>query len=260
MSHTISFNPPVRGKGGPLLRLYMKEPLHELGKALASKRMDSGDTPYRRNLDLDNLLDNITFGVRPKDPVLVVSLGLEAGARGTGFEYCRSHVHRSGMMMRPDVLLAHSHSEGGANVKIAIMEELSILAATMLRELGKDCYLSVIRSADGADLSGIALISDGRLDSFTIRGNHPAVSSLTIFDDAEALNVLRLLRAHNGLRLLYDAVKDKSRLATGDLERYRELMADFAVGAGSAHHLVQLVEDVYIAFASRFPDVMPNKN
>ncbi len=55
-------------------------------------------------------------------------------------------------------------------------------------------------------------------------------------------------------------MKDKSRLASGDLERYKELMAGFATGAGSAHHLVRLVEDVYIAFASRFPDVMPNKN
>jgi hypothetical protein len=238
----------------------MKEPLHELGRTLLSRRMDAPDTPYRGNHDIDNLLDNITFGVRPKDPVLVVSLGLDAGARGTAFEFCQTHVHRSGEMMRPDALLGHSSAEGGGNVKIAIMEELSILAATMLRELGKDCYLSVIRSADGANLSGIALISEGRLDSFTIRGNHPPVSSLTIFEDAEALNVLRLLRAHNGLRLLYDEVKDKSRLASADLERYKGLMADFAIGAGSAHHLVRLVEDVYLAFASRFPDVMPDKN
>lgn len=259
MPHTIAFNPPVRGKGGPLLRLHLKEPLHELGRTLSSRRMEGPDTPYRRNRDLDNLLDDITFGIRPKDPVLIVSLGIEAGARGTAFEYSRAHVHRSGEAMRPDVLLGHSAAEGEGKVTIAIMEELSILAATMLRELGKDCYLSVIRSADGTNASGIALIADGRLDSFTIRGNHPAVSSLTIFDDAEALDVLRLLRAHNGLRLLYDEVKDQSRLASADMERYQRLMADFAVGAGSAHHLVRLVEDVYVAFASRFPDTLPNK-
>ncbi|MEW6722274.1 MAG: hypothetical protein AB1324_03365 [Candidatus Micrarchaeota archaeon] len=259
MPHTLQFHPPVRGKGGPLLRLRVKEPLEELGRELSSKIIEGPETPYRKSRDVENLLDSVTFGFRQADPLLMLSLGLDSGVKGAPFELARGHIHSASEPMRPDVLLGHSSAEGGATVRIAIMEELSVLAATMLRELGKDCYLSVIHSADGANLSGIALISDGTIESFVIRGNHPTVSGLTIFDDREALNVLLLLRAHNGLRKLFLEVKDKSGLSSSDMERYKRLMADFAVGAESAHHLVRIVEEVYVAFSSRFPDALSQK-
>lgn len=260
MSHIITFNPPVKGRGGPLLRLPLREPLHELTRELHAKHIDPSLTPYRKGPALSNLIDDITFGVRPKEPVLVVSLGLDLGFRGSPFEYAQTHVHIIDAPMRPDELLTHSPAEGKGSVKIAIMEELSVLAATMLRELGKDCYLSVIRSTNGSNFSGIAIFSGGQLESFIVRGSHPSVSGITIFDDAEALGVLRLLRAHNGLRLLYNEVKDKHALSSTDFDRYRSLIVDFASGAESAHHLVKLVEDVYLAFVSRFPEVAGGKN
>lgn len=262
MPHTLAFNPPVRGKGGPLLHLHLREPLLELEKKLSSGKIAGPETPYRKSRDVENLLDDITFGIRAPsiDPALVVSLGLNQG-KGTPFELSRGHIHRTSEAMRPDVLLGHSSAEdSGQKVQVAVVDELSVLAVALLRELGRDSYLSTIRSADGSAVSGIAILSGGKLDSFIIYGNHPTVSELTVFEDKEALDVLRLLRANNGLRKLFDEIKDRPHPSSMDEERFRFLMGEFAQGALSAHHLVRLVEEVFLAFADRFPGLLSSKN
>lgn len=261
MPHTFAFNPPVRGRGGPLLHLRTKEPLLDLEKSLEARRLAGPESPYRKSREVENLLDDITFGIRSPsmDPALMVSLGLNAG-RGTSFELSRGHIHNTDAAMRPDILLGHSSAEGPPHtVKVAVVDELSVLAVTLLRELGKTSYLSTIRTDAGSTVSGIAILSDGKMDSFIIYGNHPPVSELTVFEDKEALDVLRLLRAHNGLRKLFDEVKDSSVLSGSDEARYRFLIGEFAKGALSAHHLVRVVEEIFVAFTERFPALIGDK-
>lgn len=259
MAHTYAFNPPVRCRGGPVLALRLGDPMLE--KTLSGRILQGAQAPYRRSRDVENLLDDITFRVKPAtrtDALLMVSLGLSAG-RKTKFEFSHGHTHRTGELMSPDVLLSHSGAEGGRTVQIAVMEELRVLAVALLRELGYSSYLSVIRAADGTAVSGLVVISDDSAQSFVINGNHPALSELTVFEDSEALDILRLLRARNGLRLLFDEIKDGSRISSAEEARYRHLISEFAVSAQSAHHLVTLVEEVFVAFAERFPELLAPK-
>jgi hypothetical protein len=262
MPHTYTFNPPVRCKGGPTLTIRFKDPLLE-GK-LSSKVLHGSQTPYRKSREVENLLDDVTFRVKPAtttDTILMLSLGLTEG-RGTKFEFSHGHTHSTNELMSPDVLLAHSGAEGGGRmVQIAVMEELRVLAVTLLRELGYPSYLSAIQAADGTTVSGLLVMGQDSAQSFIINGNHPTVSQLTVFDDSEVVDILRLLRARNGLRLLFNEVKDGSRISSADQERYRILISEFAAGAVSAHHLVNIVEDVFLAFAERFPELIgPKKN
>jgi hypothetical protein len=260
MPHTYTFDPPVRCKGGPALTIRFKDPLLE--KTLASKMVQGHETPYRKSRDVENLLDDISFGVKParlNDGILMVSLGLSQGL-GTKFEFSRSHTHSTTEPMYPDVLLAHSTAEdSGRIVKVSVMDELNILAVALLRELGQPSYLSAIHAADGSCISGLVVISGESIQSFIISGSHPSVSKLTIYEDNEVVDVLRLLRAHNGLRLLFYEIKDSSRISSFDQERFNRLMSEFAVGAESAHHLVNVVEGVFLAFVKRFPELIGTK-
>jgi hypothetical protein len=240
----------------------LKDPLLE--KTLASGVMDAHETPYRKSRDVENLLDDISFGVKRaglNDSILMVSLGLGRGL-GTKFEFSRSHTHSTTEPMHPDILLAHSTAEdGGQVVKVSVMDELNVLAVTLLRELGQSSFLSAIHAADGSCISGLAVINSEAIQSFIISGSHPSVSKLTIYQDREVTEILRLLRAHNGLRLLYDELKERSRPGSSEAERYHRLISEFAIGAESAHHLVDIIQDVFVAFASRFPELIgPKKN
>lgn len=263
MPHTYTFNPPVRGnKAGPLLRIRLCEPL--LDKTLSEARMPIHSGPYRKSRDVENLLDDITFRIRPKsgdDALLMVSLGLAIPGRGTKFEPSPLHIHSSPMTMSPDVLLAHSADEDKRIVKISAMDELSVLAVALLRELGEKSYLSSIQSAEGGSYSGLAVLDDETVKSFIISGSHPSVSKLTIFEDSEVADLLRLLRAHNGLRQLFLDLRDSNTISTIDRERYHNLILEFALGARSAHHLVRLAEEIFIAFTERFPELLgPGKD
>jgi hypothetical protein len=257
MPHAFAFDPPVRGnRRGPLLKIQLKAPLTD--SSLTSRAFPVPDTPYRKSRDVENLLDDIAFRTRPAekdDALLIVSLGLVQGK--TRFDPSPNHVHNTDELMRPDVLIGHSSGEGaGRIVKIAVMDELCILAATLLRELGQASYLSTISTPEGSCLSGVAVLNEKNIDSFTLAGAHPSVSRLVVFDDAEVVSLLRLLKAHNCLRLLYDQTKERSHLSSAEEARYRHLIGEFGLGTQSAHHLVGIIEDVFLAFAKRFPDLL----
>jgi hypothetical protein len=263
MPHTYAFNPPVRGNWrGPLLKIQLKDPLLE--KTLSLGKIEGPGTPYRKSADVENLLDDLTFrrSASGQDGLLLISLALVHGVLppgSTAFDIEHGHIHNTNQPMYPDVLLGHSaREEGGRIVKIAVEDELGILAVSLLRELGYPTYLSAVETPAGTTISGFVILKDDEIRSMVIRKSHPYVSKLMIFDDGDAVNVLRLLHARNGLRRLFEEMKDRS-MRSADEERYRFLMGEFALGAASAHHLVRPVEEIFVAFAERFPELLRPK-
>src|SRR5512143_1432621 len=237
MPHTFSFAPPLRGsRGGPLLRLDIRDPALE--PALRSSQMEPQVSPYRKSRDVENLLDQVTCGVQPRsldDTVLLMSLGLDTSGRkaggGTAFSLSPGHIHKTEEAMRPDVLLGHSAYENRDRlVGIARMDELSLLAVSLMRELGFSSFLSSVQTPSGASLSGLVAMHDGEMGNFIIRGTHPPVSRLVIFEDREVHCLLSLLRTHNGVKKLAAEMSAGTASPSDMYIRLQYLMADFARG------------------------------
>jgi hypothetical protein len=262
MPHTYDFSPPLRGSmGGPLLRIPLPEP--SLESALSSRRVPASASPYRTNRDVENLLDRLTMGIRPRtldDGLLFVSLGLSGkGGGDAAFRPSLTHIHVTDEPMRPDVLLSHSSNEGnGRVVSIAMMEELSLLAASLLRELGYDCYLSTIRTPHGIETSSLSVIHGGELGSFTISGSHPAVARITIFDDLEVVHLLSLLKGFNDLKRLRLDVETRRSCDTSP-ERFAFLMAELGSGCMSGHHASDLLLRELERLLDDFPWLAPGR-
>ncbi len=249
MPHAFTFAPPLRGsKGGPLLKFGMPDPALE--PALRSGLMDERSSPYRKSRDVENLLDRVTCGVQPRsldDTVLLMALGLEladrADGKGTVFSLSPGHIHKTDQAMRPDVLLEHSAMENRDSlVSIARMDELSLLAVAMMRRLGFSSFLSSVETPGGASLSGLVAIHDGEMGNFIIKGRHPPVSRLVIFEDREVHLLLSLLRAHNGVKMLAAEMAEGTVSPSEIHSRVQSLMAEFAQGIMSGHNLADLVE------------------
>lgn len=266
MSHTYLFSPPVRGNWrGPQLRLPLEDPLLE--ERLASGKVEGPEHPYRRSAVVENLLDDLTFRTRPdsvQQSLHLISLGLLPGKKGmlgTSFELAPGHIHATNERMSPDVLLEHSEKEeGGKVVRVTIEDEISVLAVAMMRRLGYSTYLSAVESPAGTQISGLVVLRDNAVHSMVMSERHPYVSKLVIFEDDDTVNVLRLLSANNGLKKLFDKIRVCGKLGSGDEERFRLLMGEFASGAIPAHHLMRTVEEIFVAFASTYPDLIGSKN
>ena len=285
MPHTYAFKPPVRGKqGGPLLRLH--DSLHDplLEKTLVSTRLNAPLTPYRKSPEVENLLDDLTFKIPSKDlsleqSVVLLTCGLLLRSReaalkerdkkppaGVVFELSPKHVHNTDDPMSPDVLIGHSARENREHVvKIAVTDELSLLAVTLLRELGYESYLSTVTTPDGVRVSGLSIIqNEVEVSNFVIHGNHPSIAELTIFEDPEVLKFLTLLRANNNVKRLISDLRvgfgtpEETRERLLRLlapERYNRAFVDFAVGSVSGHHLTTFVEDALVQLAKIFPEL-----
>ncbi len=248
MPHTFAFNPPLRGsRGGPLLRMELPSPTLE--KELSSKRMDGTDlTPYRISAEVENLLDRLTMGISPRtldEGVLFLTVGLsnEKPAGDPSFAYSPGHVHRTESPMTPDVLLDHSALERKDRlVTISALEELSLLAVAMMRTMGFGSYHSTIKTPAGSHIPGMAILEEGQMSNFIIRGAHPQVSELVIFEDPEVLHLLSLLRAHNSMKKL------ARELTIGLIEPQQAaavlqvISAEYAQGMASNHPLTRLLD------------------
>ncbi len=265
MPHTFSFAPPLRGsRGGPLLRMELPSPTLE--QELSSKRMDAtGFTPYRAGLEVENLLDRLTMGISPRtldEGVLFLAVGLskEKPGRDPGFMFSPEHVHRTEAPMTPDVLLGHSAEERKDRlVSIAALEELSLLAVSLMRSMGYGSYHSTIKTPDGSHIPGLAILKDGELCTFIIRGVHPKVSELVIFEDPEVLHLLSLLRAHKGLKKLARemSIGLVSPEQAGAI--LQVLSAEYASGLSPNHPLSRLLEKELLSLGSALasPDRKP---
>ncbi len=254
MPHTFSFNPPLRGsRGGPLLRMDLPSPALE--RELSSKRMDPSFTPYRMDNSVENLLDRLTMGIQPRtldEGTLFLAVGLskETPDRDASFALNLEHVHRTDAPMTPDVLIGHSMDERKDRlVSIAALEELSVLAVALMRRMGFDSYHSTIRTPDGSYIPGLAIVEQGGVCNFIIIGMHPKVSELAIFEDPEVLQLLSLLRAHNGLKKL---ARERA-LGLVSLEQastvLQALSAQYARGLASNHPLSRLVDKEFLSLS-----------
>jgi hypothetical protein len=261
MPHIFDFHPPLRAsRGGPVLRMSLPDPALE--RTLSSRRLGrDGAGPYRKSVEVENLIDRVTMGIQPRTPeegMLLIALGVSPKAESIlRLRLAHAHVHSTSEPMRPDVLLRHSVHEGaGEVVSIAMMEELSLLAATMLRELGFDCSLATVRTAQGWDVSSLAIIHDGGLDSFTLSGAHPSVSRLTIFDDHDVSLILGLLRGYNELKRLRLHLEE-SGADDGGRERFAYLLKEFGSGFLSGHHAADLLLGELTRLEDEFPGLGP---
>ena len=254
MPHNYKFDPPARGnRGGPLLKLIIPDPRLE---QLADRRIVGKETPYATNTRVENLLDEISFGVRPSDldqVILLLALGLAPKKAGTTFELSPTHIHATDEVMRPTVLLDHSSNETGNKVvKIASLEELGLLSVALIRELGYRGYLSTVQATNGSYLSGVAICESERVSNFVLIGNHPSIVGLTIFEDYEVTHLLELLRAHNSLRRLRTDLKRPKPLGEVS-DRYERIRKQFAEGCLSGHNFANLVYEQIMALAEMVP-------
>ncbi len=269
MPHTYVFNPPLRpprSSKGPVLRLgeRLQDPMLE--QALKSSRLDPGTIcPYKGGNELGRLVDHAAQGAvpaRPDDAMLVISLGLPLMREGGAamIRAVRSHVHQTREPMRPEILLAHSKEESGPRIiTISVMEELSLLAAAMLREFGHPAYLSTLEAPDGSKLSALAVMDGAGVSSFTVHGAHPGLSALTIFEDPEVLSFLSLLRAGNEARKLLRDIDAGEARESDAQERYGAIISDLALGCASGHYLSGPVEEAISALADTYPALRPVK-
>jgi hypothetical protein len=261
MPHHYLFNPCTQKgrKGSPILRLNLHDP--QLERTLETTRMDSGSlAPYRVNPEVENVVDQLTLGIQPKrmdDGLLMLMAGMNKGEEGPlALRLAPQHIHQTEEQMRPPVLVEHSKAETGSVISITAMEELSILASAVMRKLGFSSYLSTVETVDGTKLSALTLFDEGNVVSFTIMGQHPAISSLTIFEDPEALGILSLLRAVNGVKKLHLEIKSGKARESESQERYLALVKDMAIGSASGHHLSGMVEAVLLSLIECYPGLL----
>jgi len=261
MAHAYRFDPPLRGNcKGPTVKMRLEDPVLE--KKLQTKRMDdSPAAPYRKDNQVENLVDQMTFGVQPKtadEGILMLTCGFALKMEKC-FKMSPHHIHETSELMRPNVLLSHSKSEGKTTIiDIRLMDELSILSVSILRSLGFPSYLSTVKTPAGTYLSGAAVLSDAEVTNFLIFGQHPSVEQLVLFEDKEVLHLLSLLDAHNNLRKLLASIRG-NRLTSEQQEQYDFIRKEFAYGCLSGHHLSVIMEKFLSVFNHRFPDEGPEK-
>lgn len=253
MPHIYDFSPPLRGKGGPALRLRVPDP--QLDGKLAARRLDnSPSAPYRASQDVENLLDVLTFGVCPKTAegaILALTAGLDrAGLPALGLEFRSepAHIHSTEKRMSPDVLISHSGDEAGEGcpdrvVSIAARDEFNLLVATLLRELGHNSFLSTVHSPLGDRHSAVAVVSGDEVFSYVISGPHPPLSQIVIFEDGEALKLLGVLRLHNEAKRLFSDVHSGAEFPEAAMRRYRMLLMEMSGYASLPHPARRIVEE-----------------
>lgn len=261
MPHTYAFDPPIRGKrGGPLLRLDYRMCDPGLERSLDAGILPARLSPYRKSLDVENLLDALTLGIEPKDLyqfILMLSCGLSSPSQTGGyvFELSPNHIHSTQEGMTPSVLLEHSIAECGRLIRIQNLDELSILAVSLMRELGYKSYLSTVRTPENVSVSGLAILSGSEIMNLVVLGEHPSVSKLSIFPDSEVLSVLGLLKTHNRLIQLRKDIKDGVPQEEGRY-RYSLILLEFGMFSFPGHRLSDMLSAEMDQLLERYPDLI----
>ena len=262
MPHIYSFDPPVKTfkRDGPLVKLGNRLPPKELEKFLIPSSHEE-QRPYRGAAETEKLLDDITFGVKPKDVeecILAMRVGmafLHENRRGIRTVAAAPfHLHETNEKMQPEVLVEHSRDEMEPEViHISFMDELSILHAALLRKLGHKSYLSTIVTDGETKIAGVLVVSDESAYSYSIFGRHPNINQLIVFNDKEVGKLLFMLRAYNDAKKLIRDMREGNVTESEGQDRYRNLLTDVVRGSESGHYLRRMMNDV----VSQLSDVCP---
>ncbi len=273
MPHVYYFKPPLKStaKAGPLLRFRSEAALEILTdepSRISSRVHPQSESPYASSTQIQNLLDLLTFGIRPRtfqDASVMLAIGLlpqhnyQWGTSGMRFALDPEHVHASDEPMRPSVLLEHSQRERTGSVHIAVSDELAVLAVCLLRELGYTSYLSVVEShtmLGGYGIAGALVLDGEQVFNLVIAGSHPNAQKLIVFNDSEALTVLGLLRLRNRVQQLRLDIKSDSFDEAHHQGRFAMLMHGMAELLSIDHPLRPAIEMQLLKLSRLLPSKM----
>ena len=128
--------------------------------------------------------------------------------------YDVEHTHATDLQLTAGELVAHSAKEGSGMIKVSLVEETYILIASILRRMGLQANLALLRESPSGNLTSCLCIYDPRdyeLFSFVLP-EHPAFNQIMIFTDTEMLGLTLALTALNHIKKVRDIGRDGMHL------------------------------------------------
>ncbi len=115
--------------------------------------------------------------------------------------YDIEHIHATDEPLSAGELVAHSNIESRHELAVALGEELYVLIAALLRGVGLQANVALLRESSGNMTSALCIIDpeNSRLVSFSLPV-HPSFTQIILYTDVEVQGLIQVLKAFNHVK------------------------------------------------------------
>ena len=224
MPQTFTFNREVRPrKRSPTFSPPIdREIVRRTFERLSGKALPTAEGPFR---DKDGRIERILAGLAPflgrsmgqtmiSSMLLLSPRNMKMPWEQTepielpgvpSIRYDIEHIHMTDAPLTAGELVAHSNLESKNELTVARAEELYLFIASLLRRVGLQANIALLRERKGELRSALCVVDPetSRLVSLALP-EHPAFNQVIVYGDTEVQGLVLLLKAFNHMKKIRD--------------------------------------------------------